>query len=197
MPRSTWMLRSAVLIVGAWALACKQQPSSQTTTAGGTVLPSNPAPGAASSTAGPQTARVDLSDAAKTAHAWQGDATLCWVSTIMADPDGKTPQLAGWDYRFCSQATGQQYAVARMPAGFNGHVVGKADRPPVPDDFIDSDQAMAAAKSAGYAPTGTSTMSLDPGPNNKGFVWTVYSGAGTGPQFVIDAKTGTVVSGGK
>ena len=79
MTRSIPMLRLATvcttLLVGVAPLACKRESTVQTTTATGSVEASSPAAAAVSQGSGTQTASADLSDAAKAAHASQGDAT--------------------------------------------------------------------------------------------------------------------------
>jgi hypothetical protein len=147
-----------------------------------------------------QPAKADLSEAAKTARAWRDDAVVCSISTAVADAGGAAQRFGGWDYRFCAKSAGEEYAVAHTPTGFSGSVIGKADKAPLPADFIDSDRAMAAAKRAGFTPKGNTLMELNSAPDGKGVVWVVYDIAGladANKQFQVDAKTGNVVQAGK
>jgi hypothetical protein len=147
------------------------------------------APTAASPMRAAETARAGLAAATKAARAWHDDAFLCELWTYGADGGGIARD---WDYGFCSKAAGQEVGgrsrdqcgmedFLHFPDGFRSPGLGVDLRDgtkcaPLPSHFIDSDQAMAEAKRAGFRPGSRDSMELEYTSDKKGVVWRISGG---------------------
>jgi hypothetical protein len=107
------------------------------------------------------TARARLAEARALAAKWQPDAALVTVSALQAKDDGTAaPGLAGWVYQFHSAKTGRWIGVHAGPKGLERQDLPAGLKAPVPQDFVDSDKALDAARKAGFKKSGDTLLVL-------------------------------------
>lgn len=106
------------------------------------------------------TAKAELAKARQRARAWQPDATLVTIRAFGGvDAAGKVSSLTGWEYTFWSRKAEKVLFVTphfgRIDAREDDEESGGYE--PIPEEFMDSDAAMAAAIRSGYKPLGDET----------------------------------------
>ncbi|HKW62802.1 MAG TPA: hypothetical protein VJN89_09680 [Candidatus Acidoferrum sp.] len=159
------------------------------------------------------TAKAVLAKARGKALAWQSDVALEEVDTDYAGPQGKIPvsadpNLAGvtrWEFVFSSAKT----KTALLVLTDGGQYLGTQDVPkarttfgPLPEDFVDSDVAMAEAKKNGFAASADGNemclarayVFISSGPTPQRFPEPVWIVGLQGDQFIVSAKTGKFLS---
>ena len=148
----------------------------------------------------PETAVAPLPDVESTARGVAADAQLVGIQPSVLDADGRSPfwaytfnSLMGPDIEFVVVHAG----LFNVPQGLGGDQLFA----PLPDGFVDSDVALAAAEAAGGADfraanVGTIvTARIDPVPNGSAPVWTLRYVAPTASLTVlVDVTTGAVIS---
>ena len=140
----------------------------------------------------PTTAKANLKDALSGGKKWKADAVLIQITASRVGPDGKH---ISWEYGFFSpSAKGCAVVyVARGQTAAQPSGDASCQAPALEDTFMDSDQAMAAARKGGItAPLARMAVSTE---RNKP-TWTVMDNGGVAKGEVIlelDATTGAVV----
>lgn len=139
-----------------------------------------------SNAAAQPTVKAQLAAATAEAKKWQPDAVLIAVDTSTANPDGSAYT---WGYLFDSPKARDQVMIMVDDKGEVSQFPGfTAFRNPL-GDFIDSDQAMAAAVAAGLKTnTFGMKMSLKSTDHAEWFI------PGSDLSFTIDAVTGKLLS---
>jgi hypothetical protein len=132
------------------------------------------------------TAKANLATANAEAKQWQADAVLIMVETSTAKPDGSA---YSWLYVYDSRQGGNMISIMIDEGGEVSQFPGvSAFRNPI-SDFVDSDQAMAAAVEAGLKTHDFGmTMSL------KNADRTEWSIPGSDLVYSIDGVTGKFLS---
>lgn len=132
------------------------------------------------------TAKANLAAATAEAKKWQADAVLIMVETSTAKPDGSA---YSWLYVYNSPKGGNMISIMIDDEGEVSQFPGvSAFRKPI-SDFVDSDQAMAAAVEAGLKTHDFGmTMSLK---NADRAEWSI---PGSEVVYSIDAVTGKFLS---
>ena len=168
----------------------------------------------------PVTAKAGLAEARKTAKAWQADAEpTVIVSTGHALADGRasyevfapeqagapvggvlrvikvTPRPEPWLYLFYSKATGKGCRILFGPQGpklLEESSVSPEEKEVLPNEFVDSDQAMAEAVRNGFQPDRRHKNSMRIGTCHyfPEPVWVVYDSDKKDYMYVISARTG-------
>lgn len=132
------------------------------------------------------TAKAHLAAATAAARKWQADVVLVAIETNTANPDGGAYT---WSYIYDSPKAGDQILIMIDDKGEVSQLPGFATfRNPI-GDFVDSDQAMAAAVAAGLK---TDTFGMTMSLNNSGR--TEWSIPGPVLSYKIDAATGKLLS---
>ena len=165
------------------------------------VLVGIPASGSAQSSRGtpvaPSLAKARLAEAVAAAKKWRADAILIQISGYGIGSDGLR---VIWDYGYWSAAAKTCLIVNIAPGNpphtreSGGTMCEEAE---LKQPFIDSDQAMKAARTGGVsAPTATMVLSNAPSKQGPRAIWIVMDGRGTAPgnaMVDIDAVTGMVL----
>jgi len=159
-----------------------------------------------------QTAGAALVQARQLAHKWQADAELNKVYTSAAGEEGSAgadPLLfdIAWSYHYYSPKVRKVYRVYAAPGKTWGDELYVPDYDRIhkehralPDDAIDSDQAMKLLRKHGFKPLHTNAMTLSYPKffSNKKPVkayWCVTNEKIGYGGFCVDARTGEYVGG--
>lgn len=139
------------------------------------------------------TAKSRLAEARALAAKWQPDAVLVTVSALQAKDDGTAaPGLSGWIYQFHSPKTGKWISVYTGKKGLERDDLPVGLKTPLPQDFVDSDKALDAARKGGFKKSGDTLLALhfvaDPSVK-AGVYW-----CATGEQDLISAPVVSVRS---
>lgn len=121
----------------------------------------------------PATAKAYLQEAWGRARAWQADAELHLIHNPEVASDGRNSASATstWSYTFFSKKANSAYMVtATVDGAVNGFeappgVVRPDLMQALPKDFLDSDQAMAAARAGGFRPASQNGVTLEKNPD--------------------------------
>jgi hypothetical protein len=109
------------------------------------------------------TAKARLAEARALAAKWQPDAVLVTVSALQAKDDGTAaPGLGGWIYQFYSAKAGKWIGVHAGAKGLERQDLPVGLKVPVPQDFVDSDKALDAARKAASRCGDTPRVALSP-----------------------------------
>ncbi len=156
------------------------------------------------------TAKAQLANARNLAKKWQGDASLVDILGPSVDANGVSSPSASysWSYTFVSKKTDKAFMISvgkaadvsalskvmtdnsylfyiGTDAGLTGSVQESVTVGPgcqaLPAEFLDSDKAMAAAKSAGYKPGSQTGMHLSRC-DTRPAIWSIN-------EFEIDAAS--------
>jgi hypothetical protein len=141
----------------------------------------------------PETARAALERAKPRAKEWRADAVLTNASTLGADANG-TAEI--WNFAFYSPGAKTWLNVTASGGKLGTLEVSMGLADPV-GEFIDSDQAIEAAKKNGLAGSKKPMMGLAWMGGSKDGVacWTVGGGFEPGSVgVVLDAKTGGFIT---
>lgn len=136
-------------------------------------------------------ARTQLPQATAVAKKWRADAVLTHVSSLTVNPEGGAKS---WLYTFYAPATKKSLIVtAAVGAALDTLEVPNTSIQPIGDVWVDSDQAMQAAKQhnlKGTSPSmGLVVMGFTGSP-----VWAVNGGFAEGDVSVLlDGKTGAFI----
>ena len=107
------------------------------------------------------TAKSRLAEARALAVKWQPDAVLVTLSALQAKDDGTAaPGLAGWIYQFHSPKTGKWISVHTGKKGLERDDLPVGLKTPLPQDFVDSDKALDAARKGGFKKSGDTLLAL-------------------------------------
>jgi hypothetical protein len=141
----------------------------------------------------PETARTALERAAPRAKEWRADAALTNASTLGANADGAAEV---WSFAFYSPGAKTWLNVTASGGKLDALEVSMGLTDPV-GEFIDSDQAIEAAKKNGLDASKKPMMGLAwMGGKKDGLAcWTVGGGFSPGSVgVVLDAKTGAFIT---
>jgi hypothetical protein len=166
---------------------------------------------AGSAAAAGGTAKARLAEARALAAKWQPDAVLVTVSALQAKDDGTAaPGLSGWIYQFHSPKTGKWVSVYAGKKGLERDDLPVGLKTPLPQDFVDSDKALDAARKGGFKKSGDTLLALHfvADPSVKAGVYWCATGSAdliSAPvvsvrSWCVDPKSGNFVarlSGGK
>jgi len=158
----------------------------------------------AASAAG-NTAKARLAEARALAAKWQPDAALVTVSALQAKDDGTAaPGLGGWIYQFYSPKANKWIGVHAGAKALERQDLPVGLKTPVPQDFVDSDKALDAARKGGFKSSGDTLLSLQVvgDPSIKTGVYWCATGAAdmtTTPElrvrsWCVDPKSGKFVA---
>jgi len=158
----------------------------------------------AASAAG-NTAKARLAEARALAAKWQPDAALVTVSALQARDDGTAaPGLGGWIYQFYSAKAGRWIGMHAGAKALERQDLPVGLKTPVPQDFVDSDKALDAARKGGFKSSGDTLLSLQVvgDPSIKTGVYWCATGAAdmmTKPElrvrsWCVDPKSGKFVA---
>ncbi|HEX9184523.1 MAG TPA: hypothetical protein VF876_14805 [Burkholderiales bacterium] len=107
------------------------------------------------------TAKARLAEARALAAKWQPDAMLVTVSALQAKDDGTAaPGTSGWVYQFHSPKTGKWIGVHAGAKGLERQDLPAGMKTPLPQDFVDSDKALDAARNGGFKKSGDTLLVL-------------------------------------
>lgn len=139
------------------------------------------------------TAKSRLAEARALAAKWQADAVLVTVSALQAKDDGTAaPGLSGWIYQFHSPKANKWISVYTGKKGLERDDLPVGMKTPLPQDFVDSDKALDAARKGGFKKSGDTLLALhfvaDP-TLKAGVYW-----CATGEQDLISAPVVSVRS---
>lgn len=145
------------------------------------------------------TAREYADQMSEMALAWQADAILTQIGAWTVHMDGTAdlgPQ--GWFYTYYSPALKQWRLFQLGTAGFVQRDVASGPTIPLPEDYLDSHEAMGRAIRSGFTPEEENLMLLGAAGTKKvpeSVYWIVgRSDQRTGPSsargYLIDALTG-------
>ena len=149
------------------------------------------------------TAKARLAEARALAAKWQPDAALVTVSALQAKGDGTAaPGVAGWVYQFYSAKTGRWIGVHAGPKGLERQDLPAGFKAPLPQDFVDSDKALDAARKGGFKQSGDTllVLTLVADPSIKtGVYWCATGKDDLGPDlrpksWCVDPKSGKFVA---
>lgn len=148
---------------------------------------------AGSAAAAGGTAKARLAEARALAAKWQPDAVLVTVSALQAKDDGTAaPGLSGWIYQFHSPKANRWISVYAGKKGLERDDLPVGLKTPLPQDFVDSDKALDAARKGGFKKSGDTLLALlfvaDPSVK-AGIYW-----CATGPADLISAPVVSVRS---
>jgi hypothetical protein len=116
---------------------------------------------AATAIAAGNTAKSRLAEARALAAKWQADAVLVTVSALQAKDDGTAaPGLAGWIYQFHSPKANKWISVHTGAKGLERGDLPVGLKTPLPQDFVDSDKALDAARKGGFKKSGDTLLAL-------------------------------------
>lgn len=109
------------------------------------------------------TAKARLAEARALAAKWQPDAVLVTVSALQAKDDGTAaPGTSGWVYQFHSPKTDKWIGVHVGAKGLEQQDLPAGFKSPLPQDFVDSDKALDAAREGGFKKSGDTMLVLAP-----------------------------------
>jgi hypothetical protein len=139
------------------------------------------------------TAKSRLAEARTLAAKWQADAVLVTVSALQAKDDGTAaPGLSGWIYQFHSPKANKWISVYTGKKGLERDDLPVGLKTPLPQDFVDSDKALDAARKGGFKKSGDTLLALhfvaDPS-LKAGVYW-----CATGEQDLVSAPVVSVRS---
>jgi hypothetical protein len=107
------------------------------------------------------TAKSRLAEARTLAAKWQADAVLVTVSALQAKDDGTAaPGLSGWIYQFHSPKANKWISVYTGKKGLERDDLPVGLKTPLPQDFVDSDKALDAARKGGFKKSGDTLLAL-------------------------------------
>ena len=99
------------------------------------------------------TAKSRLADARSLAAKWQPDAVLVTVSALQAKDHGTAAAgLSGWIYQFHSPKANKWVSVYTGKKGLERDDLPVGLKTPLPQDFVDSDKALDAARKGEILP---------------------------------------------
>lgn len=160
-------------------------------------------PVAAAHTQGGSTAKEYADQMTELAIGWQPDAVLTQIGAWMVYRDG-TSDLGpkGWFYTYYSPSAEKWRLFQLGATGFVQRDVISAPTVPLPEDYLDSNEAMAYAIKGGFIPLEENLMLLGSYQSKKipeGIYWIVgRAEQRTGPSsargHLIDAHTGKVLT---
>ena len=147
----------------------------------------------------PSLAKAKLAEATAAAKKWKADAVLIQV---VGSRVGAAGLHVAWDYGYWAPSAKGCLVVNIGPPGSPPFVQEsggpECQAPELKGEFMDSDRAMAIARSNGItAPTSNMGVSMTPMRGGTRTVWLVMDGGGTAPGNVlldIDAQTGAVLN---
>ena len=152
---------------------------------------------------GASTAKEFVDQMTDLALGWHEDAVLTQIGAWMVYRDG-TADLGsqGWFYTYYSPGAKEWRLFQLGATGFVQREVSSAPIAPIPEGFLDSDEAMATAIKSGYNPQEENLMLLGSYRGKKvpeAIYWIVgRSDQKTGPSsakgHLMDAFTGTLVA---
>lgn len=188
--KKLWILLTFFLL-GGWT-GCTQSPAPTEKPGAGQAG----SPATASATQ-PVTAKANLAKAKEMAKAWQADAELRGILSPDAELDGTAlPKPYAWSYTFYSKKAKKNYIISLWATGLEGMesdpMLGEEFREALPEDFVDSDRAIAAAKAAGFAPPDKTEMSLSKS-RGEAAAWSIRGAGESIPEYLVDAQTGQLI----